>query len=567
MCCRVYLYTLGLKWRKALKKTGASAISFVWREAIGLQEEKVIMEQKKLIEFRDIVKSFDGQIILKSVNLDIYENEFVTLLGPSGCGKTTLLRILGGFIDADEGKIIFRGEEINQKPPYKRELNTVFQKYALFPHLNVYENIAFGLKINKISKDVIEQKVMKMLKLIGLEGFERKNITLLSGGQQQRVAIARALVNEPKVLLLDEPLAALDLKLRQEMQYELKRIQQEVGITFIFVTHDQEEALTMSDKIVVMKNGEIQQVGTPQEIYNEPANRYVANFIGESNIIPGVMLEDYRVMFDDIVFDCVDCGFRENEQVEVVIRPEDIDIVDIKDGKMVGEVRSVLFKGVHYEIMVETIPGTQVTVNMQVIHSHDVASENGKEKISATNFYVDLEDVKKLDDKEVVARSNAQAWNPETDDYVSISKIEYDIREEEGQYPVRFSTAGGTSIERTIYVVNQPFVSNEKANEAVMAFDFQTTVEEIAESQALDTDIKTWANAQGWKLSDESQSVDISVDYDFDPKNVTEGVYRITFSTMGREFKIHTTDYIQEGQEVGLTFFPEDIHVMSRMVF
>ena len=301
------------------------------------------MEQKKLIEFRNIVKNFDGQIVLKGVNLDIYENEFVTLLGPSGCGKTTLLRILGGFLEADEGKVIFDGEEISQKPPYERELNTVFQKYALFPHLSVYENIAFGLKIKKMSKDVIEQKVMKMLKLIGLEGYENKNTTLLSGGQQQRVAIARALVNEPKVLLLDEPLAALDLKLRKEMQYELKRIQQEVGITFIFVTHDQEEALTMSDKIVVMKNGEIQQVGTPEEIYNEPANRYVANFIGESNILPGVMLEDYKVRFDDITFDCVDFGFRENEKVDVVIRPEDIDIVDVKDGKMTGEVLSVLF--------------------------------------------------------------------------------------------------------------------------------------------------------------------------------------------------------------------------------
>ena len=302
------------------------------------------MEEKKLIEFRDIVKNFDGQIVLKGINLDIYENEFVTLLGPSGCGKTTLLRILGGFLDADEGKVIFDGEEISEKPPYERELNTVFQKYALFPHLSVYENIAFGLKIKKMSKDIIDQKVMKMLKLIGLEGYEDKNTTLLSGGQQQRVAIARALVNEPKVLLLDEPLAALDLKLRKEMQYELKRIQQEVGITFIFVTHDQEEALTMSDKIVVMKNGEIQQVGTPEDIYNEPANRFVANFIGESNILPGVMLEDYKVRFDDITFDCVDFGFRENEPVDVVIRPEDIDIVDVKDGKMTGEVKSVLFK-------------------------------------------------------------------------------------------------------------------------------------------------------------------------------------------------------------------------------
>ena len=250
------------------------------------------MEKKKLIEFRNIVKSFDNQVILKGVNLDIYEKEFVTLLGPSGCGKTTLLRILGGFLDADEGSVMFDGEEISQKPPYERELNTVFQKYALFPHLSVYENIAFGLKIKKMSKDVIEQKVMKMLKLIGLEGYENRNITRLSGGQQQRVAIARALVNEPKVLLLDEPLAALDLKLRKEMQYELKRIQQEVGITFIFVTHDQEEALTMSDSIVVMKNGEIMQVGTPEEIYNEPANRYVANFIGESNLLSGVMLDD-----------------------------------------------------------------------------------------------------------------------------------------------------------------------------------------------------------------------------------------------------------------------------------
>ena len=525
------------------------------------------MERKKLIEFRNIVKNFDGQIVLKGVNLDIYEKEFVTLLGPSGCGKTTLLRILGGFLDADEGEVIFDGEEISKKPPYERELNTVFQKYALFPHLNVYENIAFGLKIKKMSKDVIDQKVMKMLKLIGLEGYEKKNTTLLSGGQQQRVAIARALVNEPKVLLLDEPLAALDLKLRKEMQYELKRIQQEVGITFIFVTHDQEEALTMSDKIVVMKGGEIQQAGTPEEIYNEPANRYVANFIGESNIIPGIMLEDYKVRFDDITFDCVDFGFKKNEPVDVVIRPEDIDIVKPEAGKMTGEVLSVLFKGVHYEIIVETVPGTSVTVNMHVIQNQDVTSADGKEKMSAGNFYVDLEDVKLLDDKEIIARSNAQAWNPETDDYISIARIEYDIQEKIGQYPVRFSTGNGTSIQRTIYVVNQPFVKNEKANEAVMAFSFTKTVDEILESQALDTDLKTWANAQGWKLSDESQSVDISVDYDFEPEKVKEGIYKVTFSTTGRELKIHTTDYSEVGQEVGLAFFPEDIHVMSRMTF
>ena len=523
------------------------------------------MEEKKIIEFRNIVKNFDGQIILKGINLDIYEKEFVTLLGPSGCGKTTLLRILGGFLDADEGQVIFDGEEISKKPPYERELNTVFQKYSLFPHLNVYENIAFGLKLKKVSKDIIDQKVMKMLKLIGLEGYEKKNTTLLSGGQQQRVAIARALVNEPKVLLLDEPLAALDLKLRKEMQYELKRIQQEVGITFIFVTHDQEEALTMSDKIVVMNNGEIQQVGSPEDIYNEPANRFVANFIGESNIIPGVMLEDYQVQFDDKVFECVDFGFKEREAVDVVIRPEDIDIVDVKEGKLTGEVLSVLFKGVHYEIIVETVPGTSVSVYMRVIRNQDVTSADGKEKISANNFYVDVDDVENLDDKEVIALSNAQAWRVEDEEYVSIAKVEYQVSREEGQYPVTFTTANGTSIERTIFVVDQPFVKNEKANEAVMAFNFQKTVDEILESQALDTDLKTWANAQAWKLSDENQSVDLSVDYDFEPETVKEGIYKITFWTTGRELKIHTTDYSKEGQEVGLTFFPEDIHVMSKV--
>ena len=242
---------------------------------------------RKLIEFRNIVKSFDNQVVLKGINLNVYENEFVTLLGPSGCGKSTLLRILGGFLQQDEGTIIFDGQCIDDVPAYKREINTVFQRYALFPHLDVFDNIAFGLRIKKVAEDVIDQKVTRMLSLVNLEGYEHRNVTLLSGGQQQRVAIARALVNEPEVLLLDEPLGALDLKLRQEMQRELKRIQQEVGITFIYVTHDQEEALTMSDKIVVMRDGEIQQIGTPLEIYNEPANEYVAKFIGESNIIEG----------------------------------------------------------------------------------------------------------------------------------------------------------------------------------------------------------------------------------------------------------------------------------------
>ncbi len=524
-----------------------------------------IKEQNKLIQFQNIVKDFDGQLVLKGISLDIYENEFVTLLGPSGCGKTTLLRILAGFLKQSEGNVIFDKEEISELPPYKRELNTVFQKYALFPHMNVYENIAFGLKIKKMSKDVIEQKVMKMLKLIGLEGFERRNVTLLSGGQQQRIAIARALVNEPKVLLLDEPLAALDLKLRKEMQYELKRIQQEVGITFIYVTHDQEEALTMSDKIVVMKDGEIQQVGSPIDIYNEPENRYVANFIGESNIISGIMKEDYQVCFDDMDFACVDFGFKKNEMVDVVIRPEDLDIVKEDEGKMNGVVKSVLFKGVHYEIMVETVPGTTVSVKMNVTREHDVASSDAKERISANNFYVDLADVKDLNDAEIIARADAQAWDPDNGDYLSISKIEYELKEEVGTYPVTFSTSSGTSVTTSIMVVEQKYVENKKKNEAISAFNFFKTADEIKESVAIDTDLKTWANAQGWKLSDESDVEIEDVEYDFDPDTIKEGVYQVTFSTKGRVFKIHTTDFVEEGSEVGLNFHPEDIHVMSKM--
>lgn len=309
---------------------------------------------EKLIEFKNIVKDFDGQLVLKGINLDIYENEFVTLLGPSGCGKTTLLRILGGFLEQTEGEVLFDGIEISKVPAYKREINTVFQRYALFPHMDVFDNIAFGLRIKKQGEEVIKQKVDRMLALVNLVGFENRPVTLLSGGQQQRVAIARALVNEPMVLLLDEPLGALDLKLRKEMQIELKKIQQEVGITFIYVTHDQEEALTMSDKIVVMNHGEIQQIGTPTDIYNEPENRFVANFIGASNIIDGIMIDDYRVYWDDQEFECVDYGFDDNEPVDIVLRPEDLDIVMKDQGKFNGVVTSHLFKGVHYEILVET---------------------------------------------------------------------------------------------------------------------------------------------------------------------------------------------------------------------
>ena len=312
-----------------------------------------IILNENIIELKNISKSYEDNKVLDNLNLEIKRNEFLTLLGPSGCGKTTTLKILAGFETADSGNVIFENNDISSVPPYARALNTVFQKYALFPHMNVYENIAFGLKIKKVSKELIDNKVKEMLKLVALEGFEKRKIDSLSGGQQQRVAIARALVNEPKVLLLDEPLGALDLKLRKEMQLELKKIQKKLGITFIFVTHDQEEALTMSDTIVVMNNGKIQQMGTPEDIYNEPSNAFVANFIGESNILPGVMMEDFKVKFSGMVFQCVDKGFGNNTPVQVVIRPEDIKIVEADKGMIKGRVTSVIFKGVHYEIEVE----------------------------------------------------------------------------------------------------------------------------------------------------------------------------------------------------------------------
>ena len=307
----------------------------------------------KLIELKGISKSYDGEKVIDGMNLYIRDGEFITLLGPSGCGKTTTLRIIGGFETADEGSLYFDGVEISEVPAYKRHINTVFQKYALFPHLNVYENIAFPLRLKKKSEDDIKTRVTEMLKMVALSGFENKSVSTLSGGQQQRVAIARALISHPKVLLLDEPLGALDLKLRKDMQNELKTIQQAIGITFIYVTHDQEEALSMSDTIVVMADGEIQQIGTPTDIYNEPKNAFVADFIGESNIIDGVMLADKRVRFSHHTFECVDGGYEANEPVDVVVRPEDVDVVEPDKGMLTGKVTSVTFKGVHYEIIVD----------------------------------------------------------------------------------------------------------------------------------------------------------------------------------------------------------------------
>ena len=341
------------------------------------------MKENALISLRGIRVDYDDEPVLKGIDLDIMDKEFITFLGPSGCGKTTTLRIIGGFIQPKEGDVFFGGVRINDLPPYKREVNTVFQRYALFPHLNVYENVEFGLKVAKVPEKERRASVKEMLKLVGLSGYDKRHINQLSGGQQQRVAIARALVNRPKVLLLDEPLGALDLKLRKEMQIELKRIQQALEITFIYVTHDQEEALTMSDRVVVMRDGNILQIGTPQDIYNEPCNAFVADFIGESNIIDGIMHKDFLVEFANDYFDCVDKGFQSRERVQVVVRPEDFKIVPADQGKISGIVEAVIFKGVHYEIMVDAMgykwkihttqyvePGTLIGMNVAPMDIH-----------------------------------------------------------------------------------------------------------------------------------------------------------------------------------------------------
>ena len=308
----------------------------------------------EIVSLKNIVVDFDGEPVLTGLSLDIHDKEFVTFLGPSGCGKTTTLRVIGGFVQPKSGNVFFNGQDITHLPPYKRQVNTVFQKYALFPHLNVFENVAFGLRLQKkLDEKEIRLRVQEMLEVVGLKGYERRDTSNLSGGQQQRVAIARGLINHPKVLLLDEPLGALDLKLRKEMQLELKRLQQAMDITFIYVTHDQEEALTMSDTVVVMHDGDIQQIGSPIDIYNEPINAFVASFIGESNIIDGIMLRDFMVEFAGNEFTCVDKGFGHNELVQVVVRPEDIQVVPAIQGQLTGVVKEVIFKGVHYEMHVE----------------------------------------------------------------------------------------------------------------------------------------------------------------------------------------------------------------------
>ena len=352
---------------------------------------------KKVIELRGVTKQFDGETVLDSIDLDIYDNEFLTLLGPSGCGKTTTLRMIGGFETPDQGDILFLGERINDIPPHKRNINTVFQRYALFPHLNVFENVAFPLREQKLPRDEIEQKVNEMLALVKLTGFERRNVTRLSGGQQQRVAIARALVSRPRVLLLDEPLAALDLKLRKDMQQELKNIQKATGITFVFVTHDQEEALSMSDTIVVMSEGRIQQIGTPIDIYNEPENAFVADFIGDSNIISSLMVEDKLVNILGVNFPCVDTGFGHHKPVDVVIRPEDVDLVKPEEGTLTGTVTHLIFKGVLYEM--------EVTANgfEWLVHSTDMFPVGTEVGIRVDPFDIQIMNKPASEDEEAVS--------------------------------------------------------------------------------------------------------------------------------------------------------------------
>ncbi len=377
---------------------------------------------EKIIELKNISKSYDGVRVLNNINLDIYDNEFLTLLGPSGCGKTTTLRLIGGFEQPDEGDVIFMGERINDVPAHKRNVNTVFQKYALFPHLNVFENVAFALRERKVPKDEIEEKVHEMLSLVMLSNFAKRDVTSLSGGQQQRVAIARALIAQPKVLLLDEPLGALDLKLRKDMQQELKKIQKATGITFIFVTHDQEEALTMSDTVVVMSEGRIQQIGTPIDVYNEPVNAFVADFIGESNILDGVMLQDYKVRFADQVFECVDAGFGTNEPVDVVIRPEDVDIVKPEEGMLKGTVTSVTFMGVHYEIIVD------VNGFKWMIQTTDFVDEN--ENIGLTIDPDAIQIMKKSEYSGLYG--DYSTYSDEVEELTEIESGELDISEVEG---------------------------------------------------------------------------------------------------------------------------------------
>ena len=521
-----------------------------------------------MIEIKHLNKYFGDLHVLKDINLTVKRGEKLVMIGPSGSGKSTLIRCVDYLEEPTSGEVIIDGTPLTKKNHLemaRKYSSMVFQQFNLYPNMTVLGNLTLApIKLQKKSKEEATQIAIAALKRVGMAHKAGEYPQNLSGGQQQRIAIARALVNEPSVLLLDEPLGALDLKLRKEMQQELKYIQQEVGITFIFVTHDQEEALTMSDKIVVMNAGEIQQIGTPTEIYRTPVNEFVAKFIGETNIIDGVMLEDDLVMFEDKKYACRARGYNKNEKVDVVIRPEHLDIVPRAEGMLKGTVKSQLFKGMHYETVVETRVGTSITVKMQVSQDRPVYNEEKGEKISANAFLLDVEDVEELDDAKVVALASAEAWDAETEEPISIKTVEYDIKPETGNYTVTFATANDTSITVKVLVVAQNRVESKVYQEEIYAMNFFKKVEDIQESIALDTDLETWASASAWSLEDGEQVEITDVKYDFDPETITPGVYDVTFSTEGYEYKVSTTHAFEEGEQVGLVFRPEDIHVMKK---
>ncbi len=449
-----------------------------------------------IIELKDVVFEYDGERVLDGINLSIRDKEFVTFLGPSGCGKTTTLRIIGGFMSAKSGEVYFDGKECSSVPPHKRNINTVFQKYALFPHLNVFENVAFGLKVKKLPNDEIKKRVSKMLELVNLKGFDKRKVNQLSGGQQQRVAIARALVNYPKVLLLDEPLGALDLKLRKEMQLELKKIQQSLDITFIYVTHDQEEALTMSDTVVVMKDGVIQQIGTPQDIYNEPKNAFVADFIGESNIIDAIMVKDFLVRFQGCDFTCVDKGFAPMQPVDVVIRPEDIKLSPAIMGMKTGVVESVVFKGVHYEISVDC-DGYHYIV-------HSTAKQEVGDRVGLSVDPADIHIMNRLfaDDKNVVY---GEVTGEDTVEFCGFSFTRENLSLEEG-----------TKVKLTIYPQDIEVVSEDIA-------DSKAYLESLV-YKGKHNELIIWMAQRQWLIHsqlDEQVATDIGIKFDFDKIEIT----------------------------------------------
>ena len=550
-------------------------------------------DEKIIFSMVGVSKTFTNQKkVLNNIYLSFFYGAKIGIIGLNGSGKSTLMKIIAGLDKNFQGEVVFSpGYTVGylEQEPRLDDSKTVREVVeegcaATVALLKEYEEINMKLcepmddeqmarlierqgelyeqidQVNGWELDSVLERAMDALRCPDPD----QSVKVLSGGERRRVALCRLLLQQPDVLLLDEPLGALDLKLRKEMQQELKYIQQEVGITFIFVTHDQEEALTMSDKIVVMNAGEIQQIGTPTEIYRTPVNEFVAKFIGETNIIDGVMLEDDLVMFEDKKYACRARGYNKNEKVDVVIRPEHLDIVPRAEGMLKGTVKSQLFKGMHYETVVETRVGTSITVKMQVSQDRPVYNEEKGEKISANAFLLDVEDVEELDDAKVVALASAEAWDAETEEPISIKTVEYDIKPETGNYTVTFATANDTSITVKVLVVAQNRVESKVYQEEIYAMNFFKKVEDIQESIALDTDLETWASASAWSLEDGEQVEITDVKYDFDPETITPGVYDVTFSTEGYEYKVSTTHAFEEGEQVGLVFRPEDIHVMKK---